>query len=154
MEARCHIRKKTCGRASHVKKKSCSRASVFTMFVVTRCSKRHVRESSGGMESDLLPLFDVTILTMTSLKKYYFFYKWCFATPPSSKPSFQIHRTRRSYMESDAYSTKRERLVPPTMHFVGCLAVSAGPVRVRPPDLRSTGKKLVRTTSAISWTSS
>ena len=52
-EARSHIRKKTCGRASHVKKKSCDRASVLSMFVV--------------------PLSDVTVLAMTSLKKYYFF---------------------------------------------------------------------------------
>ena len=72
-EARCHIRKKTCGHASHVKKKSCDRASVFSMFVVTRCSERHVRESSGGMESDLLPLSDVTVLAATSLKNITFF---------------------------------------------------------------------------------
>ena len=70
---RSHIRKKTCGRASHVKKKSCDRASVFSMFVVTRCSERHVRESSGGMESDLLPLSDVTVLATTSLKNTNFF---------------------------------------------------------------------------------
>ena len=82
--------------ASHVKKKSCGRASVFSMFVVTRCSDRHVRESSGGMESDLLPLSDVTVLAMTSVKKYYFFINGVVATPPSSKSFFQIHRTRRS----------------------------------------------------------
>ena len=72
-EARSHIRKKTCGRASHVKKKSCDRASVLSMFVVTRCSERHVRESSGGMDYGLFPLSDVTVLATTSLKKYYFF---------------------------------------------------------------------------------